>query len=160
MAAPATLAITGGTANHTGQFTATCSGATDKAGNVAPPVSVSYSVHYVFKEFFPPLGPGARIADFPVGTIVPVIWTLQDAQGKFITRLDAVRSVQIAPNSTCAAGGEGPPSNAKSLANLGVENILGVYDFNLVTNGLARGCYSILISLDDNSVETSIIRLR
>jgi uncharacterized protein len=160
VATPATLGITGGTPNHTGQFTATCSGATDKAGNVAPPVSLTYSVQYVFKEFFPPLGPGAQVANFPDGAVIPVIWTLQDSQGKFITNLNAVRSVQIASNATCSAGGEGPASSPKSLANLGAENVLGVYDFNLLTNGLARGCYSILISLDDNSVETSIIRLR
>ena len=47
----ATLAhvtVTGGTVEHTGHFIATCSGAIDKAGNTAAPVSAAFDVHYVF----------------------------------------------------------------------------------------------------------------
>jgi len=44
VATPATVAITGGNADGTGSFTATCSGATDVAGNSAAAVSVNYSV--------------------------------------------------------------------------------------------------------------------
>jgi glycosidase len=40
VATAASVSITGGN----GQFTATCSGAKDNAGNIAPPLSVSYSV--------------------------------------------------------------------------------------------------------------------
>ena len=40
----ATVKITGGNGHGEGQFTATCSGATDNAGNVAPPRSVTYDV--------------------------------------------------------------------------------------------------------------------
>ena len=36
--------VTGGNGHGEGQFTATCSGATDNAGNVAPPVAVTYDV--------------------------------------------------------------------------------------------------------------------
>jgi hypothetical protein len=39
-----TLTITGGNGHGEGQFTATCSGATDNAGNLAPPVAVTYDV--------------------------------------------------------------------------------------------------------------------
>src|SRR5262249_7268846 len=39
IATPATLNVTGGNGNGTGNFTATCSGATDNAGNVSSPVS-------------------------------------------------------------------------------------------------------------------------
>ena len=44
VATQATLALTGGNGNGSGAFTATCSGATDLAGNSAAPVSVSYTV--------------------------------------------------------------------------------------------------------------------
>jgi hypothetical protein len=159
LAVPATLNITGGSANHTGTFTATCSGATDIAGNVSVSVSVAYSVRYVFKELFP-IHPADRVADVRDGFVVPVVWTLQDATGRFLTNLNSVRSVQIAPNATCAAGGEGPASNADSLDNRGAQTFFQVYTFNLLTNGLQRGCYSILISLDDDTVKTSVIRLR
>ena len=40
----ATVNVTGGNPNGTGTLTATCSGATDNAGNSAAPVSVSYTV--------------------------------------------------------------------------------------------------------------------
>jgi glycosidase len=44
VATNASVAVSGGNGNGTGRFTATCSGAMDKAGNVARPVSVTYSV--------------------------------------------------------------------------------------------------------------------
>ena len=40
----ASVSITGGNGRGTGQFTATCSGGKDNAGNVAQPVSVTYTV--------------------------------------------------------------------------------------------------------------------
>jgi hypothetical protein len=44
VATPATLSLSGGSRAGTGQFVATCSGAVDKAGNVAAPVSVRFTV--------------------------------------------------------------------------------------------------------------------
>lgn len=44
VATPATLTVTGGDSNGLGSFMATCSGAADNAGNVADPVSVTYTV--------------------------------------------------------------------------------------------------------------------
>jgi len=44
VATQATVNITGGNGDGTGSFTATCSGATDNAGNGAAPVSVNYTV--------------------------------------------------------------------------------------------------------------------
>ena len=44
VATPATLNVTGDNGEGYGNFTATCSGATDNAGNMAQPVSVSYTV--------------------------------------------------------------------------------------------------------------------
>ena len=44
VAAKATPSVSGGNGHGTGQFTATCSGGTDYAGNLAQPVSVTYDV--------------------------------------------------------------------------------------------------------------------
>lgn len=44
VATPATLSVTGGNPDGTGNFTATCSSATDNAGNSSSPVSASYTV--------------------------------------------------------------------------------------------------------------------
>jgi hypothetical protein len=45
VATPASLAVTSGNEFGFGNYTATCSGAMDKAGNVAAPISVSYTVN-------------------------------------------------------------------------------------------------------------------
>ncbi len=47
VAVDATVAVTGGDPDGTGTFTATCSGATDVAGNTAGPVGASYEVQAV-----------------------------------------------------------------------------------------------------------------
>jgi len=44
VASNATVLVKGGNGHGEGHFTATCSGGTDNAGNVAPPVSVTYDV--------------------------------------------------------------------------------------------------------------------
>lgn len=44
VATQASVTVTGGNGDGTGSFTATCSGATDLAGNATSPVSVSYTV--------------------------------------------------------------------------------------------------------------------
>jgi hypothetical protein len=44
VAVNASVSISGGNGHGTGQFTATCSGGRDNAGNIAQPVSVTYSV--------------------------------------------------------------------------------------------------------------------
>ena len=44
VASNATVSISGGNGHGAGLFTATCSGAIDKAGNMAQPVSVTYTV--------------------------------------------------------------------------------------------------------------------
>ena len=44
VATDATVAVTGGNRQGYGNYTATCSGGADNAGNRAPPVSVKYRV--------------------------------------------------------------------------------------------------------------------
>ena len=44
MATAATLTVTGGNSDGIGNFTATCSSATDNAGNASAPVTVNYTV--------------------------------------------------------------------------------------------------------------------
>jgi len=62
VATSASLTITGGTSAGTGSFTATCAGATDKASNAAPAVSVSYRVaSAVLVRHAPVLNNNARV---------------------------------------------------------------------------------------------------
>jgi hypothetical protein len=79
VATPATLSVTSVGSKGTGTFTAICSGATDRAGNKAAPVKVTYTVGYGFGGFTTPRA-SARI---PAGTRrVTVRLLLVTAAGK------------------------------------------------------------------------------
>jgi hypothetical protein len=169
VAVAATLSITGGTANGVGEFTATCSGAKDNAGNLASPVSATYSVGYVFSGFVTDMslngegnvsgegGLGAR--EFRINSTIPVKWLLENAQGGVIMSASAVKSVQVAPDPSCLPGQQGPAADAAFTGN-GLQALDGHYQFNWNTAGLAPGCYAFLVTLDDGAVESAVVSLR
>ena len=83
VATQATVAITGGNGDGTGNFTATCSGATDVAGNSAAGVSVTYTVNPPADTTAPIITPNV------VGTLgnngwyvsdVSLSWSVVDAE--------------------------------------------------------------------------------
>jgi predicted extracellular nuclease len=151
------LTISGGTTEHVGHFTATCSGATDKAGNTTEPVSVTFDVHYIFSGFLQPLRSGEFGGRFEVGKNITLEWELQNVSHGFITTRTAIASLQVAPNETCTPGGAGTPFHPASNNGLRIEG--HKYDFDWRTDGLRPGCYSILLALDDGTTQTSIVRL-
>ncbi|HEY2359741.1 MAG TPA: PxKF domain-containing protein [Candidatus Angelobacter sp.] len=151
------LSITGGTANGVGHFTATCSGAKDGAGNIAAPVSASYDVNYLFNGFFSPVSTNKT---FKLGSTVPLKWTLQNAQQGFISSFTSVTAVQVAPDPSCSAGGEGIPFDAGSAGNSGLQFDENTFQFNWKTTGLAAGCYAAIVSLDDGTRKTAFVTLR
>lgn len=158
VATPAHLKISGGTIEHAGHFIATCSGAADKAGNTAAPVSAAFDVHFVFSGFSEPLLSGNFGGSFEAGRTIPLKWQLQNNSGAFITTGTAISTLQVAPNATCAVGGAGAPFSPASSPGLHVEGHR--YGFEWQSQGLQPGCYSILLSLDDGTVQTSIVRLQ
>lgn len=160
VAAQATLTITGGTSNGVGHFTATCSGATDSAGNAASPVRAGYDVQYVFTGFFSPVSGGSDGRTFKGGSSIPLKWRLQNAQGDYITSLSAIAAVQAAPDPTCSVGGEGIIFDATSAGNSGLQFDNNTFQFNWKTTGLATGCYEVLVSLDDGTRKTTFMTLR
>jgi predicted extracellular nuclease len=151
------LTITGGTANGVGHFTATCSGAKDGAGNIAAPVSASYDVDYLFNGFFSPVSTNKT---FKLGSTVPLKWTLQNAQQGFISSFSSITAVQVAPDPSCSAGGEGVPFDAGSAGNSGLQFEENTFQFNWKTTGLATGCYAAMVSLDDGTRKTVFVTLR
>jgi predicted extracellular nuclease len=157
VAVQAALSITGGTANGVGHFTATCSGAQDGAGNIAAPVSASYDVDYLFNGFFSPVSTNKT---FKLGSTVPLKWTLQNAQQGFISSFSSIAAVQVAPDPSCLAGGEGVPFDAGSAGNSGLQFQDTTFQFNWKTSGLAPGCYAASVSLDDGTRKTVFVTLR
>ncbi|HZD93432.1 MAG TPA: PxKF domain-containing protein, partial [Candidatus Sulfotelmatobacter sp.] len=160
VAVRAALSIVGGTANGVGHFTATCSGARDNAGNVAPPVSAGYDVHYVFPGFITDLSPdGPDGKTFRIGSTISVKWHLQNAQGGFIVAPSAVGTIQVAPDPSCVAGQEGLAVDANFTGN-GLQENNDRYQFNWKTTGLMPGCYAFLLPLDDRTVQSAVVKLR
>lgn len=161
VAISATLAIAGGTANHVGHFTATCSGAVDNAGNHAPPVSATYDVQYVFSGFLTDLSPdGPDGKTFTAGSTIPVKWRLQNAQGAFIVTPSSVGTLQVAPDPSCVAGQEGLAVDANTAGNSGLQTSNTTFQFNWKTTGLSPGCYAFLLPLDDGTLQSAVVKLR
>jgi hypothetical protein len=160
VATPASPTITGGTANGVGAFTATCSGATDRAGNVAPAASVSYSVRYVFTGFLPPLTGDFYSGLFKLGRTIPAKWILTDGKGATITALSAVASLRVAANADCLGDADGTPFDPGSSSQVGLRNDGTQYIFNWQTSGLAPGCYTFDVTLDDGTGKSTTVRLR
>jgi uncharacterized protein len=160
VAVQATLSIVGGTANHVGHFTATCSGAKDVAGNLAAPVSASYDVHYSFSGFLTQLSPdGPDGKTFRMGSTIPVKWQLQDAQGNFIVTPSSIGTLQVAPDPSCIAGQEGLAIDANFTGN-GLQENNDRFQFNWKTTGLSAGCYAFLLPLDDGTINSAVVKLR
>lgn len=85
-----------------GSYSATCSGAVDKAGNTAAPVSVSYTVTYGFGGFIAP-APGSTAKDNP-GAALPVKFTLTTSTG---TPISATLAATLASKLTVTLAGQG-----------------------------------------------------
>jgi hypothetical protein len=165
VATNATASITGGATSGAGTFTVTCSGATDAAGNAAPPVSATYSVRYNFIGFRSPLvpGQGSYSGLFKLGRTIPVKWQLTDARGAYISSLATVAALKVSPSGDCAGIADGTPVDPGITGNASLRYDAGEnqFVFNWDTTGLAAGCYGILLSLDDNGPpHSTIVRLR
>jgi hypothetical protein len=159
VAVNAELSLSGGTANHVGFFTATCSGGKDVAGNVAAPVSVSYTVSYRWHGF---LSPEDHHNRFEAGDTIPILWRLSDTRRRKAGSLSSVTSLQVAANTDCTGAAEAKPFNPVSQGNKGLRyySFFSVFEFEWKTKGLSEGCYSIVLSLDDGSKHSEVIKLR
>ncbi|HEU5450732.1 MAG TPA: PxKF domain-containing protein, partial [Terriglobales bacterium] len=147
-----TVAISGGNSNGVGPFTATCSGAQDGAGNTTPPVSVTYTVGYLFDGFLPPAGNPAK-----AGSTVPLKWTLADASGALIGNLGAVASLKVA---SCANPLAAVNASATGGTILRFDPLTRQFTFNWSTKAFPAGCYYVLLTLDDGLTHSISLSLR
>lgn len=164
VAVEATVSIAGGTPNGVGSFTATCSGATDFAGNTAAPVNATYSVRYTsFIGFLPPLasGDGSYSGLYKLGRTIPVKWQLMSGAGQYIASLSSVQSLKTV-FSNCSDAPDGDPTDLGITGgtSLRYDSAANQFIFNWDTRGLAQGCYTIELTLDDGATHTTTVRLK
>ena len=117
----------------------------------------SQAVHYRFGGFLAPLTPGGS---YHLGRTLPIQWQLTDANGKFLTSLSAVRSLQV--QSVDAHGNPlAPPFNpaASGGTTLRYDPTANQYVFNWDTKGLQAGWYEIELTLADGTLRTLVAQL-
>jgi hypothetical protein len=154
VATEAQVTITGGNAAGVGQFTATCAGAVDRAGNVAAPVSVTYTVGYVFTGFAPPVSNGGVLNQANAGQNIPIKWRLTTATGAPVTNLTTAE-IMVALLD-CASGRgveeiEEYVASASGLQNKGDGN----YQLNWKTpKTYAASCRTLSVNLGEGPAIT------
>jgi hypothetical protein len=117
--------------------------------------TAAQQVHYHFSGFLPPLSNGLT---FAVNRTIPITFTLSDFNGKAITSLSAITSLQI---QALDANGNpvGSPFTPTSTNKQGLQYSGGQYQFNWQTKGLTTGSYEIMLKLADGTTHTQTIKL-
>jgi hypothetical protein len=152
VATPAVASTIGG---PVGSVTTTCSGATDKAGNQADPVSVTYSVRYDFAGFFRPVDMGT--AEQPVfnrvkaGQAIPMKFTLDGDQSLDILKDGWPKSYPVACEATAL---QLPVEETVTAGKSSLSYDDGQYNFVWKTEkGWAGQCRAFSLGLKDGSTQ-------
>ena len=99
VAASATASVTGGTANHVGEYRVLCAGAMDVAGNPGSAAGI-YSVHYPFTGFFQPVDNLPTINRSTAGATIPLKFSLSGNFGLAILKAGSPSSTAVSCEST------------------------------------------------------------
>jgi microsomal dipeptidase-like Zn-dependent dipeptidase len=160
LATAAVVSVTGGTSNGVGTYVVSCTGASDRAGNVAA-ATASYVVHYVFTGFFSPIGNHPVVNAIKAGQTVPVKFGLGGNHG-----LDVLLGGIV--TSSAIGCGTGVVSDLSELTvmNPGASQftydpLTSTYQFNWKTDRNWSGsCRRLLLRLDDGTLHTADFRLQ
>jgi hypothetical protein len=149
VASQATVSMSGGTANDVGSFNATCTGATDNAGNTATPVTASYTVHYAFSGFFSPVSNLPVVNSVKAGSAVPLKWSV----GR-VSALSSAVSVQWSTVSCITLTGTSTAIDSTTTGDstLRYDASAGQFIDNVATQAAWAGtCSQLTLTLDDGT---------
>ena len=156
----ATVSVMGGNADGTGSFTATCSGATDTAGNSGS-ASVTYSVIYNWSGFFQPVDNLPTVNTVNAGPAIPVKFSLGGNFGLniFASGYPKVQTV------ACPGAGSGGSSDAVEETVTAGNNSLQydpttqIYTYVWKSDKAWAGtCRQLLVKLIDGSEHVALFQ--
>jgi len=150
--------VNGGTVNGVGDFTATCSGAEDNAGNTGS-ASVAYHVHYAdVSGFLQPINPD-NSSVFKRGQSVPAKLRIGgDEPYGFDTSAWIIKRISVACDVAAEDGvAESVASNTPSTTfryDASADQYIYNADFRSVSTGT---CWRLRATLDDGSIVNSAV---
>jgi hypothetical protein len=163
---PASVSVSG-PASGVGSFTATCSGATDRAGNSAS-ASVTYNVIYNWTGFFQPIDNNPDQSGNPAlaaawnsakaGQAIPVKFSLHGDQGLSIFATGYPKSTKV----TCPSASSAPdPIETYASSTSGLHYDAASDEYNYVwktTSTLANTCQRLEVKLVDGTSHYAFFR--
>jgi hypothetical protein len=159
VATQATLSISGGNADGTGSFTATCSGASDKAGNTGS-ASVSYTVGYRWSGFLQPIDNLPTVNTVKAGSAIPVTFSLGGNYGLSIFAAGYPKVQQV----SCSSGA--PTDEIEQTVTAGASSLSydaasGQYSYTWKTDkAWANTCRQLTMRLVDGSEHVALFQFR
>jgi len=159
VATQATLSVTGGNPDGTGSFTATCSGATDKAGNSGS-ASVTYSVGYNWTGFFQPVDNLPTINTVNAGQAIPIKFSLGGNYGLniFASGYPASQNVSCGGSS---GGSSDPIEETVTAGNSSLQYDPGTQHYIYVwktDKAWAGTCRTLIVKLIDGTEHTAFFQ--
>lgn len=128
--------------------------ASDLAGNESS-VSFSYSVEYAFTGFLAPLG--KKKTEFKSGSVIPLKFKLADYSGNAYSEALAELYLKDSNGIVLMAVPAGK-SNDGNFFRYSFED--EIYIYNLDTNGMSKGAWTISVRLDDGTVHETEISIK
>jgi hypothetical protein len=152
----ATLSLTG---SGVGSITATCAGATDKAGNSGA-ASVTYTVAYRWSGFFQPIDNLPTINIAKAGSAIPIKFSLVGNYGLNIFAAGYPK-VQTVSCSTGASSDEIEQTTTAGASSLSYDAATGQYSYTWKTDkSWARSCRLLTIRLIDGTDHSASFQFR
>jgi hypothetical protein len=138
--------------------TLTCAGATDVAGNVAPPVSFTYVAPITFTGFFAPVDNLPTINQGTAGRTYPIAFRLTGIDGAPIT-VTAGITTTYRTGAACTGLGDLLETESAGSSTLVYDPVTNRFQYNWKTPK-TKGCYDFLLGVQDGTTVTARFSLK